>query len=57
MDETRSGIGFQRGVEIVKETIAIYNKMGHNQIIFHANQPPLHFQPGFRCELVVDMER
>jgi hypothetical protein len=57
LDETRSGIGFRRGVEIVKETIAIYNKMGHNQIVFHANKPPLHFQPGFRCELVVDMER
>ena len=57
MDETRSGIGFRRGVEIVRETIAIYNKMGHNRIAFHANRPPLHFQPGFRCELVVNMEQ
>jgi hypothetical protein len=55
MDEAASGIGFQKGVEIVKETIAIYNKMGHNQITFHANRPPLHLQPGFRCELVVKM--
>jgi LytS/YehU family sensor histidine kinase len=57
VDETRSNIGFRRGVEIVRETIAIYNKMGHNQINFHPYRPPIHFQPGFRCELVVDMQR
>ncbi|MEN9951380.1 MAG: hypothetical protein RLY85_2132 [Bacteroidota bacterium] len=57
MDENRSSIGFRRGVEIVRETIAIYNKMGHNQINFHPNRPPTYFQPGFRCELVIDMEQ
>jgi hypothetical protein len=56
VDETRSSIGFRRGVEIVKETISIYNKMGNNQITFYPEIPPQHFHPGFRCDLLVEMK-
>ena len=46
-------IGYKKGVEIVKETISIYNKMGHHHISFQSSLPPLKFSPGYRCELVV----
>jgi hypothetical protein len=46
-------IGYKKGVEIVKETIAIYNKMGHHHISFQSSLPPLKFSPGYRCELVI----
>lgn len=47
-------IGYKKGVEIVKETISIYNKMGHHHISFQSSLPPLKFSPGYRCELVVN---
>jgi LytS/YehU family sensor histidine kinase len=50
---TGDNIGFKRGVEIVRETIAIYNKMGQHRIDFHSNLPSKHFKPGFLCELIV----
>jgi hypothetical protein len=46
-------IGYKKGVEIVKETISIYNKMGHHHISFQPSLPPLKFSPGYRCELVL----
>ena len=48
-------VGFKRGVEIVRETISIYNKMGQHRIDFHPNLPSKHFQPGFLCELIIKM--
>ncbi len=50
---SKDNIGFKRGVEIVRETIAIYNKMGQHRIDFHSNLPSKHFKPGFLCELIV----
>jgi LytS/YehU family sensor histidine kinase len=46
-------VGFKRGVEIVRETISIYNKMGQHRIDFHPNLPSKQFQPGFLCELII----
>jgi len=47
-------IGYKKGVEIVMETIAIYNKMGQHHISFQSSLPPLKFSPGYRCELVIN---
>ena len=37
---TASNIGYKKGVEIVKETIAIYNKMGSPVILNEAKELP-----------------
>jgi len=52
---SKDNIGFKRGVEIVRETIAIYNKMGQQRIDFHSNLPSKQFKPGFLCELIIKM--
>ena len=54
MNTNASNIGYKKGVEIVKETIAIYNKMGSHKISFSPSLPPLTCKPGFRCELIVN---
>ncbi len=53
LNQSDAGIGFKKGVEIVRETIAIYNKMGHHPIDFHPNLPSKHYKPGFLSELIV----
>jgi hypothetical protein len=48
-----SNIGYKKGVEIVKETIAIYNKMGNHKITFFPSLPAVRCKPGYRCQLVI----
>ena len=53
LNQSDASIGFKKGVEIVRETIAIYNKMGQHRIDFHPNLPSKHYKPGFLSELIV----
>jgi LytS/YehU family sensor histidine kinase len=53
LNQSDASIGFKKGVEIVRETIAIYNKMGHHRIDFHPNLPSKQYKPGFLSELIV----
>ena len=48
-----SNIGFKKGVEIVQETINIYKKMGLHHLKFKESVNPIHFHPGFRCEVLI----
>ena len=53
---TASNIGYKKGVEIVKDTIAIYNKMGSHKTTFFPSLPPVTCKPGYKCELVVNSQ-
>jgi LytS/YehU family sensor histidine kinase len=53
LKDLSNNIGFKKGVETVQESITIYNKMGHYQLKFNASVNPIHFNPGFRCEIIV----
>jgi LytS/YehU family sensor histidine kinase len=48
-----SNIGFKKGVEIVQESINIYKKMGLHHLKFKESVNPIHFHPGFRCEVLI----
>lgn len=53
LKDLSNNIGFKKGVETVQESITIYNKMGLYQLKFNASVNPIHFNPGFRCEIIV----
>jgi hypothetical protein len=51
--DKKNKIGFKKGIEIVQETISIYNSMGGYKLVFHPNIPPEENEQGFRCKLIV----
>ncbi|MEN9446359.1 MAG: hypothetical protein RL728_871 [Bacteroidota bacterium] len=53
--EQSNHISFKKGVETVQESIAIYNKMGRYQLKFKASVQPVYFDPGFRCEISLQL--
>ena len=53
---TSSNIGYKKGVEIVKQTIPNYIKMGSHKITFFLSLPPITCKPGYKCELVVNSQ-
>ena len=53
---TSSNIGYKKGVEIVKQTIPNYIKMGSHKTTFFPSLPPITCKPGYKCELVVNSQ-
>lgn len=51
--EKQNKIGFKKGIEIVQETISIYNSIGGYKLVFHPNIPTEHSEQVFKCKLTV----
>jgi hypothetical protein len=55
--EKNNTIGYKKGIEIVRETIAIYNSMGQYNLKFSPNEKPILTLPGYRCEVIVFLKK
>lgn len=51
--DKKNKIGFKKGIEIVQETISIYNSIGGYKLVFHPNNPLENNENKFRCKLIV----
>lgn len=51
--EEKNKISFKKGIEIVQETISIYNSIGGYKLVFHPNIPAEDNEKVFKCKLII----